>query len=239
MTPPVDEPGSARTGLGARLLVVEDDKQLAALLGEQLRLAGHVVDLAGDIATARELMFTAAYDLIVLDRNLPDGDGIELAKDLAREEPGTGSPIVLMLTARGDVDSRVTGLYAGASDYLTKPFSVQELLARIHVRLRERRGAATATLRYEDLVLDGDAFSVRLGDSVEFLPEREFAVLAMLLRYRGRVMTQDDLERGLYGGDLPDSNTVEVFVYNLRRRLKRLGHENVIRTVRGRGYIIL
>lgn len=237
-TPPGSS-GASQPRSGARLLVVEDDLQLAALLEEQLRLAGHAVDVAGDLATARGLLVDRDYELVVLDRNLPDGDGLELAEDLAREERTSEAVAVLMLTALGDVDSRVAGLYAGASDYLTKPFSVQELLARIHVRLRERRGVASEALRYEDLELDADTFSVRLGDTVEFMPEREYAVLAMLLRYRGRVMTQDDLERGLYGADVPDSNTVEVFVHNLRRRLKRLGYDNVIRTVRGRGYIVL
>ncbi|HZJ10112.1 MAG TPA: response regulator transcription factor [Trueperaceae bacterium] len=238
MRPLSGTPGQPRSpGAGARLLVVEDDTRLALLLEEQLRLAGHGVHLAPDLGSARELLAEHDFDLVILDRNLPDGDGLELAEELARDERSRDSVAVLMLTARADVDSRVAGLYAGASDYLTKPFSVQELLARIHVRLRERGGAEI--LRYEKLELDPANSSCRVGDQVVLLPEREFAVLHLLLKYRGRLITQDDLERSLYGGDLPESNTVEVFVHNLRRRLKELGLENVIRTVRNRGYIIV
>ena len=228
--------GGARA---ASLLVLEDDRELAKLLDEQLTLSGYRVRVAHDLATARDLVATESFDLLLLDRNLPDGDGLRLAEEVTTER-GSGSsmrPAVLMLTAMADVESRVTALYAGAGDYLVKPFSTQELLARVHVRLRER--GSDGPLTYGELRLDERNHSLRLGDVVELLPETEFTVLAMLVRYRGRVLSQEDLERAIYGPDLPDSNTVEVFVYNLRRKLKRLGLDGVIRTVRGRGYIVL
>ncbi len=224
---------------GASLLVLEDDRELAKLLDEQLSLAGYRVRVAHDLATARDLVAMESFDLLVLDRNLPDGDGLSLAEEVSSDQ-GNGTsvrPAVLMLTAMADVESRVTALYAGAGDYLVKPFSTQELLARVHVRLRER-GSGEA-LTYGDLLRDERNHALRLGGEVELLPETEFTVLAMLLRYRGRVLSQEDLERAIYGPDLPDSNTVEVFVYNLRRKLKRFGLDGVIRTVRGRGYIVL
>ena len=228
-----EEAPGTRGAAGGRLLVVEDDPQLSAMLREQLSMAGYSGEVAGTLADARGAMAGALFDLVVLDLHLPDGDGLTLAEEIRRDD----EVAVVILSARADVESRVAGLYAGASDYVTKPFSVQELLARIHVRLRERGQAET--LRYRDLALDPRTGRCEAGDQDVLLPEREAAVLALLLRYRGRVFSRADLERALYGADVPESNTVEVFVYNLRRKLAGLGHRDVIRTVRNRGYVIL
>ncbi len=218
----------------SRLLLVEDDDNLARMLVEQLRLAGHDVVPARDLATARRELAEGLFDLVILDRGLPDGDGLELASDIAGDEAG---PAILMLTARVDVDSRVQGLYAGAADYLTKPFSVQELMARIHVRLRERAGENS--LSVGKVKLDAGNMSFNAGNGPVFLPENEFRILQLLAQYQGRVFTQADLERALYGPDIPDSNTIEVYIYNLRRKLAGAGVEKLIRTVRNRGYLIL
>ena len=217
---------------GARLLVVEDDRLLRELLREQLTLAGYRPRLAADLASATDALAETDFDLVLLDLNLPDGDGIGLARALS----GSGVS-VLMVTARDDLESRVEGLYAGASDYLVKPFSIEELLARVHVRLRER--GASATLRYESLELDVARGACTVGEETFFLPERELDVLRLLLQYRGRVFTQDDLERAIYGAGVPGSNTIEVYVHNLRRKLKERGLDNVIVTVRNRGYAIV
>ncbi len=224
-------PGQDAAGR-ARILVVEDDARLARLLVEQLGHAGYRVDHVDRGGEALAWLQQRPCDLVLLDLNLPDLDGIEVAERLRGE-----GPAVVMLTARADVDSRVEGLYAGASDYLTKPFSVQELLARIHVRLRER--SAGGVVRLGTLELDPAASACRAGDAQLVLPEREFALLHLLARHRGRLFSRTDLERALYGPDVPESNTVEVFVYNLRRKLARLGERDLIRTVRGRGYMIL
>jgi DNA-binding response OmpR family regulator len=204
-----------------------------------LTLAGYTVSLANSLAAARELVAGTQFDLLVLDRNLPDGDGLRIAEEVAAEAARGAmvEPAVLMLTAVDDVESRVNALYAGASDYLTKPFSMQELLARVHARLRER--GTGEQLAYGDLTLDATNNSITRGDLVELLPETEFTVLAMLLKYRGRVLTQEDLERSIYGNEVPDSNTVEVYVYNVRRKLKRMGLAEVVRTVRGKGYLVI
>ena len=217
----------------ASILVVEDDAPLAHLIGEQLGHAGYQAVTVGLGRDALERSLEQSFDLVVLDLNLPDLDGIEVARRL-REE---GDVAILMLTARADVDSRVEGLYAGASDYLAKPFSVQELLARVHVRLRERQ--ATGIIRHGELELDPGALSCRCGDGMVVLPEREFELLRLLLRHRGRLFSREDIERSLYGVDAPESNTVEVFVYNLRRKLGKLGMKELIRTVRNRGYMVL
>jgi DNA-binding response OmpR family regulator len=170
---------------------------------------------------------------MVLDLGLPDGDGIDVAERLhgRRDVP------IVMLTARADVESRVRGLYAGAADYVAKPFSLPELLARIHVRLRER--AAPVRPRHGDVELDPGA-SIASGPVGEVaLPEREFALLRLFVEHPGRLFSRDDLERRLYaGGDVPGSNTVEVFVHHLRRKLDRVGATSRIRTVRGKGYML-
>jgi len=218
----------------AHLLVVEDDARLRALVTEALASAGHRVTA---VATGGDGLAAAALgdvDLVVLDLNLPDVDGLEVARRLRAD----GEAAILMLTARGDVGSRVEGLYAGAADYLTKPFDVRELLARVHARLRERRGLDDV-VEHAGVRAHADTRVVRVGEAGAALPELEFEVLRLLLASPGRVFSRDDLERRLYGDDLPGSNTVEVKVYQLRRRLKALGVGDLIRTVRGKGYTIL
>lgn len=218
----------------AHLLVVEDDPRLRSLLQEAFEAAGHRVTLAASGGEGLTAVLAEEPDLVVLDLGLPDVDGMEVARRL-RED---GDVPILMLTARGDVRSRVEGLYAGAADYLTKPFDLQELLARVHVRLRERRAG--------DDLLEHGLLSLRMstqtlhrdGEDV-VLPELEARLLELLLRHPGRVFSREDLERRLYGDALPGSNTVEVFVYQLRKRLKAMGEPELIRTVRGRGYTVL
>lgn len=219
----------------AHLLVVEDDPRLQGLLRDAFVAAGHRATVVGTGTAGLEAAFAGDVDLVVLDLNLPDVDGVEVARRLRAD----GDVPILMLTARGDVASRVEGLYAGAADYVTKPFDVQELLARVHVRLRERRQGSDVVahggveLRPATLSASGPA-----GTAV--LPELEFELLRLLLEHPGRVWSRDDLERRLYGDDLPESNTVEVFVSKLRKRLRALGVEGEpIRTVRGKGYTVL
>lgn len=217
----------------ARILVVEDDAGLRTLLEQELARVGHDVRAVG---TAGEGLYRAeeeSYDLMLLDLNLPDGDGLEVAETLR----GRRDVPIVMLTARADVDSRVEGLYAGAADYVAKPFSLPELLARIHVRLRERAGPARPA--YEDLELDPGA-SLAVGPAgEEVLPELEFTLLRLLVEHPGRLFPREEVERRLYPDDgTPGSNTVEVFVHHLRRRLERLGVEPRIRTVRGKGYML-
>jgi DNA-binding response OmpR family regulator len=217
----------------AHVLVVEDDARLRGLVREALEATGHRVTAVGTGGDALLRALEGGIDLVLLDLNLPDVDGIEVARRLADE----GVPIV-MLTARGDVASRVEGLYAGAADYVTKPFELQELLARVHVRLRER-GAGEGAIERAGLRLQTDVRTLWAGDAQVTLPEREAELLRLLLTHPGRVFSREDLEVRLYGDDPPDSNTVEVFVYQLRRRIRALGAADPIRTVRGKGYTVL
>ena len=220
-------------GGAARILVVEDDVRLRTLLEQELARAGHEVVGVGTVGEGLFRAEEEPYDLVILDLSLPDGDGLEVAERLH----GRRDLAIVMLTARGDVDSRVEGLYAGAADYVVKPFDLQELLARVHVRLRERAGEALPG--HEDLQLDPGASSARGPNGEEVLPEREFALLRMLVEHPGRLFPRDEIERRLYaGGGEPGSNTVEVFVHRLRRKLERLGVRPRIRTVRGKGYML-
>jgi DNA-binding response OmpR family regulator len=219
----------------AHLLVVEDDARLQGLLRDAFTAAGHRVTVVGTGGEGLAAAVDGGIDLVVLDLNLPDVDGVEVARRLRAD----GGVAILMLTARGDVASRVEGLYAGAADYVTKPFDVRELLARVHARLRERRTEGAA-LVHAGVELRPDTLSVAARGAVAILPEMEFELLRLLLAHPGRVWSRDDLERRLYGDRLPDSNTIEVFVSKLRKRLRALGvGDELIRTVRGKGYTVL
>jgi DNA-binding response OmpR family regulator len=217
----------------ARILVVEDDKRLAKLLTQELAQGGYEATVVHTGTDALVQAQAHTFALILLDLNLPDMDGIEVAERLR----GHVEASILMLTARGDVGSRVEGLYAGASDYLTKPFSIHELLARIHVRLRERQTSNTR-ISHKGLELDPEAGTCLAAGESLVLTAREFTLLNLLLTQRGRTFSKEDLEDRLYGPELPGSNTVEVFISNLRKKLAAAGVPDLISTVRGMGYVV-
>jgi len=220
--------------VSASILVVEDDVRLSNLLKQELSGSGHRVEVVHNGSDALVVAGTEPFDLIVLDLNLPDMDGVEVASRLRRDSDVS----ILMLTARGDVASRVDGLYAGASDYMTKPFSVQELLARVHVRLRERK-EPEETIRYGAMTLEPAAGYCEVEGQPLPLTSLEFKLLEIFLTHKGRIFSKEDLEDRLYGAErLPGSNTVEVFISNLRKKLAAAGMEGVIRTVRGMGYVV-
>ncbi len=218
----------------AHLLVIEDDPRLRGLLHDAFTAAGHRVTLAATGGDGLAAMLDDEVDLVVLDLNLPDVDGVEVARRLRAD----GDVPILMLTARGDVASRVEGLYAGAADYVTKPFDVRELLARVHVRLRER-GSAGDVVEHAGIRVDAATSILSVGDQAMVLRDREARLLHVLLANPGRVFAREDLERRIYGDAVPESNTIEVFVYLLRKRLQALGAGDLIRTVRGKGYTVL
>jgi len=213
-----------------RILIVEDDVALAQALDGELRRA-YDTRVAHTGRDALILAATERFDLVVLDLNLPDMDGIEVAEQLQ------ASPAkILMLTARADVRSRVVGLYAGASDYLAKPFDMQELLARVYAQLR-RPGRDEAVkwgaieLRESERVctVDGEPLS---------LTALEFRLLALLLANQGRVYAKATLEERLYDAQAPSSNVLEVLVSRLRAKLAEAGVEGVVDNVRGVGYVV-
>lgn len=219
----------------AHILVVEDDTRLAQLLKRELGSAGYEVTAVFDGGSALASLETESDlpDLVVLDLNLPDMDGLDVAKRLRQDSEVR----ILMLTARGDLQSRVDGLYAGASDYLTKPFSIQELLARIYAQLRDLH--QDTVLEFDELTLDSSSGRCTVSGETLLLTQQEFKLLELFLSNRGRVFSKEDLESRLYGlQDMPDSNTVEVFVSRLRKKLTQAGVQNAIRTIRNMGYVI-
>ena len=215
-----------------RVLIVEDEARIARPLAASLGEAGYVVDCAGDGARADFLARTENYDAIVLDLGLPKIDGLTLIRRW--RDGGLALPI-LVLTARGSWHEKVQGIDAGADDYLSKPFRMEELLARLRALIRRASGQAAPELRCGAVTLDPRAGSVtRDGEPVR-LTAHEFRVLSYLMHHRGRVVAQTELVEHVYAqGFDRDSNTIEVFVARLRRKLG----DSLIETVRGLGYRI-
>jgi len=221
------------------ILLVDDDDSLATLLGNRLRREGYDVKSCEDLARAHELLSDHLFDVILLDVMLPDGSGFDFCAGLRDRNIPTP---VLMLTARGDVTDRVTGLRMGADDYLPKPFDVAELLARLEA-LRRR---AAHNGRVEASVFQFDAIFVnfdrqtisRNGRPVE-LSRREFQMLSHLIRNRGRVVLRDELLQAVWGyHSLPYTRTVDVHMWQLRRKLEDDPQQpRFLRTVRGAGYL--
>lgn len=219
-----------------RILVIEDDANVAGFVAKGLREAGHVVDLADNGKDGLFLATTEAYDALVLDRMLPQVDGLTVLRTLRAS--GSAVP-VLLLSALGEVDDRVQGLRAGGDDYLTKPFAFVELLARIEVLARRTRaGAAPETvLRVADLELDLLARSVRrAGHAIELQP-REFRLLEYLMRHAGQVVTRTMLLEAVWDYHFdPQTNVIDVHVSRLRAKLDKGHPRPLIHTVRGAGY---
>jgi two-component system, OmpR family, response regulator len=217
-----------------RVLVVEDEVKMAGLLLRALEEEGYAVDVAAHGEDAVWFGTENDYDAIVLDLMLPDADGFDVCRRL--REAGRWSP-VLMLTARDAVADRVAGLDAGADDYLTKPFSLAELLARLRALIRRGAVERPAALRVGDLVLDPTTRSVRRGAAEIDLTTKEFALLEYLMRHAGEVLGRTRLIEHVwdfaYDGD---SNVVDVYVRYLRNKVDRPFGRASIETIRGAGY---
>lgn len=219
-----------------RVLVVEDEVELADLVAAALRKAGLAVDTVGRLDDARVAVATVEYDAVILDLGLPDGDGTALLEDLRRRDDPAP---VLILTARDAVEDRIAGLDRGAEDYLLKPFHMDELVARVKVVLRRPRSGATLRLESGNVALDVAHREVVVGARPVGFARREIALLEMLLRRAGRVVTKDAIEEHLYSFDEPvGSNAVEVNVHRLRRRLAEAGATVEVHTLRGVGYML-
>jgi len=218
------------------LLLVEDEPRMADLVRRVLVAEHHTVDVAPDAVSALALAGGAPYDVLVLDRGLPDIDGLELLRLLRSR--GVAAP-ALMLTALGSVEHRVEGLDAGADDYLSKPFAFAELLARIRALARRATPAGDTRLAVGDLELDEERHVARVGAEAVDLSAREFALLAYLMRNEGRVVTRQQALDAVWGAE-PDvySNVVDLYVSYLRRKLGELGRAGLIRTIRGVGYTL-
>src|SRR5579872_5247999 len=216
-----------------RILVVEDDAAILRVLQLELEHEGYEVEVARDGLSGLEKALKEP-DLIILDLMLPKMDGLEIC---SRVRAKSRVPII-MLTAKDRVPERVAGLDMGADDYLTKPFSTDELLARVRARLREKAPAENV-IAYRDLVMDRDRHEVRRGESEINLTAKEYALLEFLLLHRNKVHTRDELFNGVWGSDfLGDSNLIDVYIRYLRGKIDDGFEDKLITTVRGVGYTI-
>ncbi|MDH5301587.1 MAG: response regulator transcription factor [Gammaproteobacteria bacterium] len=215
-----------------RLLIVEDDQLLGDGIQVGLTQEGYAVDWVEDGEAAETAMKTNEYELVVLDLGLPKKAGLDVLKGMRARDIDTP---VIVLTAQDTVEDRILGLDSGADDYITKPFDLDELGARIRALLRRRGGRTSPVIQHNSITLDPASHTVtKEGKSVDISP-REFTILLLLLENMGKVMSRSRLEEGLYAwNDEVESNTVEVHIHHLR---KKLGAE-LIRTIRGVGYII-
>jgi len=217
------------------LLLVEDEERVASFIAKGLEGAGFVTDVArtGKDALAY-LRAKGPVDVVLLDVGLPDIDGFEVLAELRKTDQET--PII-MLTARGDVPSRVKGLDLGADDYLPKPFDFDELIARLRAQLRHARQPQASILQVGDLHLDLKTRRAKRGERVATLTSREFALLEFLMRHEGQVLSRSQILGSVWGYSFdPQSNVVDVYVGYLRGKLDRQGEETIIETVRGGGY---
>jgi len=224
---------------GASVLVVDDDPQLREALTRALQLDGYVITTAANGAKALEMVAQQRPDVMVLDVMMPYVGGLDVCRTLRDRKDLLP---ILVLTARDEVGDRVAGLDAGADDYLTKPFALEELRARLRALLRRtqpQEGDDSGELRYADLLLDPAAHLVRRGDRSIDLTRTEFALLELLMRNAGRPLPRETIMERVWGWESePTSNSLEVFVGYLRRKTESGGEPRLLHTVRGVGYVL-
>jgi two-component system, OmpR family, response regulator MprA len=220
---------------GGRVLVVEDDEEIADVLRRSLRQEGYEVRTSADGIEALDAATAFVPDLVVLDLGLPRLDGIEVCRRL-RED---GDVPILMLTARAETEDRVEGLDSGADDYLVKPFERRELLARIRALLRRRPPRGAAALQVGDLLLNPDTREAHRGKREIELTNREFELLEYLMHNERLIVSRERLLEEVWGYDpMAATNTIDVFVSNLRRKLEAGGEPRMLHTKRGAGYVL-
>jgi DNA-binding response OmpR family regulator len=219
-----------------RLAVVEDNPELARLLIQGLKAEGYETDLMTTAAEARAAVTTTRYAALILDLGLPDGDGLSILREIRQ---GKDPLPVLVLTARGGLHDRVSGLRSGADDYLVKPFALEELVARLEALLRRPGQLLGRSLQVANLVFDTESRQAFIDGKPQILSAREVAVLELLMRRKDRVVSKKLVEDHIFGlsGEVA-SNAIEVYVHRLRKQLSERGARVHIHTIRGVGYII-
>jgi len=225
--------------MAEKILLVEDEEKLARMVELELRYEGYEVSKAFDGRSGLEQALTGAFDLMLLDIMLPQLSGMEVLRRLRRE----GSPLpVIMLTARDSVVDKVAGLDSGADDYITKPFAIEELLARIRTALRKHAAGTvdgSPILTASDLAMDVDRHQVTMCGQAVDLTKREFDLLQYLLENKGRVLSRELLLDNVWGFDfVGETNSVDVYIRFLRSKLDETFDRKLIHTVRGVGYVI-
>ncbi|MEG4973075.1 response regulator transcription factor [Microcoleus sp. K4-B3] len=219
-----------------RILLVEDDPKLAKFIESELSLEGYHVTVAPNGLDGLMMARDAQPDLLILDWMLPGISGLDIC--LRLRSTGVQVPII-MLTAKDEVPDRVTGLNAGADDYVTKPFSMEELLARVKARLRRTQQTDADNLQFEDLILNGLTREVYRGSQLIELTAKEFDLLELMLRNPRQVITRDRILEKVWGYDfMGESNIIEVYIRALRIKLEASNSKRLLHTVRGVGYVL-
>ena len=215
-----------------RILLVEDDVMIGEGLIAALGAEGMSVDWVRDGTAAEAALHDTGFAIVLLDLALPGAEGLDLLKSTRRR--GVDTPI-LIITARGAVDDRVSGLDLGADDYMIKPFEVRELIARMRALIRRRAGRATSTLAAGSVELDAETHELRHGDAKSVLSAREYALMHALMERPGRILSRQQLEERIYGwGEEVESNAVDVLIHSVRRKFGK----TVILNVRGAGWML-
>ena len=219
-----------------RILVAEDERDLNEILCKKLRSEDYCVDGCFDGEEALDYLASVDYDAVILDIMMPKRSGLEVVEQLRRQ--GNQTP-VLFLTARDSLDDRVTGLDAGADDYLVKPFAFDELLARLRVMTRKRGGERSNLFTIDDLTLDIRSKRVERGGAELKLSAKEYALLEYLIRNKGVVLSRIQIEENIWGFDYEgSSNIVDVYIRYLRRKIDKDHPVKLIHTIRGSGYVL-
>lgn len=215
-----------------RILLVEDDIMLGKAIKTALENENNVVDLMVDADSCEAALKTTTFEIILLDINLPDKSGLEILKNLRLQKNSTP---VLILTARSAVSQKIEGLDLGADDYLTKPFDLEELFARIRSLVRRSKGIAVSTLTCGSVEMDSASHLVTNNKVKVELSPKEFSILKLLMENAGKVVSKARLEELLYSwDDTVESNTIEVHIHHLRKKLS----QDLIKTIRGVGYVV-
>ncbi|MFU8828614.1 MAG: response regulator transcription factor [Phycisphaerales bacterium] len=217
-----------------RVLIVEDNPKMAAALQSGLKENGFAADVCHTGYDGEELAAIEPYDIIVLDLMLPDRDGTEVCRNLRRRK--VSAPII-MLTALSSTDDKVTGLNAGADDYITKPFEFEELLARIRAMLRRGEATESRTLMCDDLTLDLYTRRAMRGEQVFELSNKEYCLLEYLMRNQNRVLSRTQIGEKVWDMNFePSSNVIDVYISSLRKKVDRGFERELIHTIKGAGY---
>lgn len=221
--------------MSARVLVIEDDEAILKLLRRGLAYEGYQVDTAMDGQSGLTLARDNPPDLVVLDLMLPGIDGLEVCRRLR-----AGGPVpILILTAKESINDRIQGLDVGADDYMTKPFNLDELLARARALLRRAQPSRPQVLRFADLTLDTGTRQASRGDRMIALTAKEYELLELFMRHPRQVLTRDTIFDRVWGYDFGgESNIIEVYIRYLRQKLEENGESRLVHTVRGMGYVI-
>jgi len=217
-----------------KVLIVEDERKVGQFIEQALDEQSHTARLVGSCAAAREALAESSYDAVILDLGLPDGDGFDLLREW--RAAGFNEP-VLILSARDAVADRIRGLNLGADDFLSKPFSLEELLARVRALLRRQGGAKVTVLEHGGVRVDLLARTVSAGGRPVELTSREFALLELFLQNRGRVLTRTLIAERIWEAHYDmETNLIDVYVRRLRQKLGATEDKPLIRTIRGTGY---